>query len=31
MMNIIKGWCYYEGGVRELRRMLQKVARKYVA
>ena len=22
MTNIIKGWCYYEGGVRELRRML---------
>lgn len=26
---IIKGWCYYESGVRELKRCYEKIARKY--
>jgi Lon-like ATP-dependent protease len=27
--RIIKGWCYYESGVRELRRCFEKIARKH--
>jgi endopeptidase La len=27
--KIIKGWCYYESGVRELRRCFEKIARKH--
>jgi ATP-dependent Lon protease len=27
--KIIKGWCYYESGVRELKRQFEKIARKY--
>jgi Lon-like ATP-dependent protease len=26
--KIIKGWCYYEGGVRELKRCFEKIGRK---
>lgn len=29
LIRIIKGWCYYESGVRELRRCLEKIARKH--
>lgn len=29
--KIIKGWCYYESGVRELKRCFEKIARKYAA
>jgi Lon-like ATP-dependent protease len=28
--QIMKGWCYYEGGVREMGRCLEKISRKYV-
>ncbi len=27
---IMKGWCYYEGGMREMNRCLEKIYRKYV-
>jgi len=27
--RIVKGWCYYESGVRELRRCFEKIARKH--
>ena len=29
-LQIIKGWCYYENGVRELKRCLERITRKYV-
>lgn len=28
--KIIKAWCYYESGVRDLKRQLEKIARKHV-
>ena len=31
LVQIIKGWCFYENGVRELKRSLEKITRKYVA
>lgn len=31
LLQIIKGWCFYENGVRELRRCLERITRKYVA
>mmetsp|Transcript_15362 Transcript_15362/g.13090 ORF Transcript_15362/g.13090 Transcript_15362/m.13090 type:complete len:363 (+) Transcript_15362:1324-2412(+) len=31
LSRIIKGWCYYESGVRNLRRCLEKISRKYVS
>lgn len=30
VLNIIKGWCYHESGVRHLNRQFEKIARKYV-
>ena len=30
LLQIIKGWCYYENGVRELKRCLERITRKYV-
>ena len=29
LVSIIKGWCYYESGVRELQRCLDKISRKH--
>ena len=29
--NITIGWCYYESGVREVKRMFEKIARKFAA
>ena len=30
LIHIIKGWCFYENGVRELKRCLERICRKYV-
>lgn len=30
LLQIIKGWCYYENGVRELKRCLQRISRKAI-
>jgi ATP-dependent Lon protease len=30
VMQIIKSYCFYEGGVRELKRQISKISRKYV-
>lgn len=30
LKQMIKGWCCHEGGVKELRRSLEKIYRKYV-
>jgi len=30
MVEIIRGWGQYEGGVRELKRCLEKIARRFI-